>query len=130
MKSFQAHLILHDTPDEITCRAFSLTLKGDAREWFGKLLHKFVDNFEFLRCQFLTKFLAIQKRKKSPTYLLSLIQGKNDSLKDYMIKFNREKLSIESLKEEIVLSAFMNEIKTEWKMMAELAQRPTLMTLR
>ena len=28
MENFQAHLVLHDTLDEIVCRAFPLTLKG------------------------------------------------------------------------------------------------------
>ncbi|XP_059455000.1 uncharacterized protein LOC132185215 [Corylus avellana] len=101
MKSFQAHLALHDTPDEIACQAFLLTLKGDAREWFGKFLPKSINNFDFLGRQFITQFLAIQKRKKSPAYLLSLVKGKNESLKDYMIRFNREKLSVESQKEEM-----------------------------
>jgi hypothetical protein len=48
MESFRAHIILHDTPDEIFCRAFPLTLKGIAKEWFGELSPKSIDSFDSL----------------------------------------------------------------------------------
>jgi hypothetical protein len=34
LEAFREHLILHGTPDEIACRAFPLTLKGVAKDWF------------------------------------------------------------------------------------------------
>jgi hypothetical protein len=49
------------------------------------------------------------------------VQGKNESLKDYMIRFNQEKLSVENAKEEMVLSSLMNGIRTKGKLMVELA---------
>jgi hypothetical protein len=52
MEGFRAHLI-HSTPDEIACRAFPLTLKGVAKEWFSILSSKFIDKFDTLGCQFL-----------------------------------------------------------------------------
>jgi hypothetical protein len=45
MEGFHAHLILHDTFDEIACQAFPLTLKGVAKEWFDNLSTKSVDSF-------------------------------------------------------------------------------------
>ncbi|XP_059446479.1 uncharacterized protein LOC132178030 [Corylus avellana] len=130
MESFRAHIILHDTPDEIACQAFPLTLKGIAKEWFGGSSPKSVDNFHSLGRQFLGQFLAIRKRKKSPAYLLSLTLGKTESLKDYMLRFNWEKFTVESPNEQIVLSALMHGIKTDGPLMAELAWKPTLGTLR
>ncbi|XP_059446601.1 uncharacterized protein LOC132178164 [Corylus avellana] len=130
MESFRAHIILHDTPDEIACRAFPLTLKGVAKEWFGGLSPKSVDNFDSLGQQFLGPFLAVWKRKKNPAYLLSLVQGKTESLKDFMLWFNREKLTVESLNEQTVLLALMHGIKADGPLMAELARKPTLGTLR
>jgi hypothetical protein len=37
LENFRAHLDLHGTPDEVACRAFPLTLSGNARDWFRKL---------------------------------------------------------------------------------------------
>ncbi|XP_059441743.1 uncharacterized protein LOC132174049 [Corylus avellana] len=115
MVSFRAHIILHDTPDEIACRAFPLTLEGIAKEWFGGLSPKSVDNFDFLRQQFLGQFIAVQKRKKNPVYLLSIIQGKTESLKDNMLRFNREKLMAETPDEQIFTNKaeeFINQEET------------------
>jgi hypothetical protein len=94
-------------------------LKGSTQEWFRKLLSKSIDNLKFLERQFLTQLLVVRKRKKSPSYLLSLTWGKNESLKDYMIRFNRAKLGEEKPKEEMVMAALMNGIKIEGKLMAE-----------
>jgi hypothetical protein len=37
LETYQAHLSLHGTPNEIACRAFPLTLKENACDWFGRL---------------------------------------------------------------------------------------------
>jgi hypothetical protein len=37
LEAFLEHIILHGTPDEIACRAFPLTLKGVANDWFTEL---------------------------------------------------------------------------------------------
>ncbi|XP_059451047.1 uncharacterized protein LOC132181835 [Corylus avellana] len=108
MESLRAHFILHGTPDEISCRAFPLTLVGVAKEWFARLPLKFVDNFKSLGCLFLCQFLATRKRKKNPTYLLSLIQGKDESLKDFTLRFNKEKLTVKNPSEQMILNALMH----------------------
>jgi hypothetical protein len=59
MEGFRAHLALHGSPNEIACQAFLLTLKGVAKEWFGNLSPKSIDNFDTLRRQFLNQFLAV-----------------------------------------------------------------------
>jgi hypothetical protein len=129
VEGFRTHLALHGTPDEIACQAFPLTLKGVAKEWFGNLKPQSIDNFNILGRQFLNQFLAVRRRKKNHTYLLSLVQWKAKSLKDYMQRFNQEKLTVGSLDEQTILSALMNGIKAEGPLMAELARRPTLGTL-
>jgi hypothetical protein len=130
VEGFRPHLALHGTPIEIACRAFPLNLRGVAKEWFSNLKPQSIYNFDMLGRQFLNQFLAVQRRKKNPAYLLSLVQGKEESLKDYMQRFNQEKLMVESLDEQTILSALMNGIKTEGPLMAKLAQRPTLGTLQ
>jgi hypothetical protein len=129
IEGFRAHLALHGTPDEIACRAFPLTLKGVAKDWFGNLKPQSI-YFDVLGCQFLNQFWAVRRRKKNPAYLLSLVHGKEESLKDYLHRFNKEKLTVENLDDQTILSALMNEIKTEGPLMAELAQKPTLGTLQ
>jgi hypothetical protein len=54
LEAFREHLILHGTPDEIACRAFPLTLKGVAKDWFTGLPPKSVGTFKELGRLFLT----------------------------------------------------------------------------
>jgi hypothetical protein len=41
LDNFWSHLDLHGSPDEVVCRAFPLTLSGNARDWFRKLPPEF-----------------------------------------------------------------------------------------
>jgi hypothetical protein len=129
VERFCTHFAPHGTPDKIAYRAFPFTLKGVAKEWFGNLKPQSINSFDMLGRQFLNQFLAVRRRKKNPAYLLSLVQGKAKSLKDYLQRFNQEKLTVKSLHEQTTLSALMNGIKAEGLLMAELARRPTLGTL-
>jgi hypothetical protein len=129
VEGFRAHLALHGTPDEIACRAFPLTLKGVAKDWFSNLKPQSIDNFDTLGGQFMNQFLAIRRRKKNPAYLLSLVQEKEEPLKDYLHRFNQEKLTVKSPDDQTILSALMNGINADGPLMAELARKPTLGTL-
>lgn len=48
LETFRALMHLQAIPDEIMCKAFSVTLKGSARTWFNKLKPATVPNFTHL----------------------------------------------------------------------------------
>jgi hypothetical protein len=123
LEAFREHLILHGTPDEIACRAFPLTLKGVAKDWFIGLPPKSVGTFKDLGRLFLTQFLATRKRKKDPTCLLTLCQDKEESLKDFMLRFNREKLEVDTPDDKTLLCALMQGIRAERPLMAEVGRK-------
>ena len=129
MEGFRAHLI-HNTPDEIACQAFPLTLKGVAKEWLSNLSSKSIDKFNTLGRQFLNQFLAVRRRKRNPAYLLSLVHEKTESLKNDMQRFDQEKLTVESPNEQLILSALVNGIRANGPLMATLAREPALGTLQ
>jgi hypothetical protein len=54
LEAFREHIILQGIPDEIACRAFPLTLKGVAKDWFTGLPPKTVGTFKELGRMFLT----------------------------------------------------------------------------
>jgi hypothetical protein len=58
LEAFREHIILHGTSDKIACRAFPLTLKGVAKNWFTGLPPKSVNTFKELGRLFLAQFLA------------------------------------------------------------------------
>ena len=67
--------------------------------------------------------------KKSVTCLLTLRQGKEETLKDFMLRFNKEKLKFDTPDNKTMLNALMQGIKVEGPLMAELARNTQKVTL-
>jgi ribonuclease HI len=129
LKSYKAHIDLHATTDEIACRAFPLTLEGSAQEWFGGLPSSSIDSFEDLAKTFLTQFLASKRRKNTLQFMLALKQGENEPLKDYLQRFNKERVEAEDMSESVVLTAAINGLHHKGPFVLELAKK-TPTTLR
>jgi hypothetical protein len=63
-------------------------------------------------------------RRKPLGYLLSMRQGPNESLGDYIWRFNQEKLDTESAPDDFIYSAIFQGLKKDGPLMAELALKP------
>ncbi|XP_062173519.1 uncharacterized protein LOC133878977 [Alnus glutinosa] len=72
---------------------------------------------------FLSQFIAGCKCKKPSTYLFTLKQRQTESLGDYIIRFNHEKLTVDDPKEDLVFAALLNGILARGLLMRDLAQR-------
>jgi hypothetical protein len=94
-----------------------------AKDWFIELSLKSVGTFKELGCLLLTQFLATQKRKKNVTCLLTLRQGKEETLKDFMLHFNKEKLEVESPDDKTMRNALMQGVRAEGPLMAEIGRK-------
>jgi hypothetical protein len=68
--------------------------------------------------------LAGRIRKNPAGSLMSLHQGSDESLKDYLQRFNQEKVSIEATSEDFIYGALYQGIRKEGPLMADLAQKP------
>jgi hypothetical protein len=122
LEAFREHLILHGTLDKIACRAFPLTLTRVVKDWFIGLPPKSMNNFKELGHLFLAQFLATRKRKKNVTCLLTMRQGKEESLKDFLLHFNKEKLEVDSLDEKTMLNALMQGVRANETLLADIAK--------
>jgi hypothetical protein len=63
-------------------------------------------------------------RRKPREYLLSMHQGPNESLRDYLWRFNQEKLETKSAPDDFIYSTISQELKKDGPLMAELALKP------
>jgi hypothetical protein len=61
--------------------------------------------------------------------LTSLVKGKEESLNDFMLKFNKEKLMVESLNDQMVLLALMHGVRVEGSLMAKITKKSMMLTL-
>jgi hypothetical protein len=102
---FCAHIDLHQTPEKVACRAFPLTLSGNARDWFRKLPPNSIIDFDLLEKMLLTRFMAGRVRRKPSRSLMSLHQGLEESLEDFFMSFNQERLGAESATDDFIYGA-------------------------
>jgi hypothetical protein len=116
---------LQGTPDEVACRAFPLPLSGNARDWYRRLPPKFIQNFDEFGKMFITQFMVGIVRRKPAGTLMSIQQRRDESLKEFLQRFNQAKLTTESPTEEFVHSALYQGIRKDGPLMANLARKPT-----
>ena len=99
--TFKMTLGLQQPPDEILCHSFPTTLKGAAREWFTKLPTSSVDSFEQLSNAFLRHFIGGQRPKRPADHLLTVRQGKKETLRSYVKRFTRETLEVDEADDKV-----------------------------
>jgi hypothetical protein len=74
--------------------------------------------------KFLAQFVSGRTIRKPRGYLLSVQQGPNESLKDYLWRFNQEKLETESAPDDFIYGAIFQGLKKDGPLMADLALKP------
>jgi hypothetical protein len=121
LDNYKMHMDLQGTPQEMACRAFPLTLFGSAQDWFRKLPPSSITCFDDLRRKFVTQFLAGCKRKKPSGQLMAMRQKEGETLKDYVVRFNQAKLTVDSPTEEMVYAALYQGLRVEGSLMSEIA---------
>ena len=117
------------------CRTFPTTLKGAAKIWFSQLTPNSVSTFKELSAQFTTHFIGGHRYKKSMACLMSIKQRKDETLRSYISRFNKEALSIDEADDKILVAAFTNGLrkgkflfslyKNDMKTMSEVLYRAT-----
>ena len=101
LNTFKTTLGLQQPPDEILCRSFPTTLKGAAREWFTKLPTSLVDSFEQSSNAFLRHFIGGQRPKRPADHLITIRQGKKETLRSYVKCFTRETLKVDKADDKV-----------------------------
>jgi hypothetical protein len=87
-----------------------LTLTGLAREWFTSLPPNSINNLMNLAKHFLAQFMSTHKWKMPVTYLITVQQKDFESLKDYVERFQKERLGVTAAPRNLVLMALLNRI--------------------
>ena len=83
-------------------------MKGPARIWFSKLTPNSTSTFKELSAQFVSHFIGGHRYKKSIACLMSIKQQEDKTLRSYIVRFNKEALSIDEVNDKILVVAFTN----------------------
>ncbi|XP_027178202.1 uncharacterized protein LOC113777367 [Coffea eugenioides] len=104
---------LQNAADALRCKTFPMFLKGKARLWFQGLAPGSIQSFTELARQFAAQFVSSKTYSKNAAHLMAVKQKPDESLKNFMTRFNTESLQIRDKDEKVVMAAFMNGLRVE-----------------
>jgi hypothetical protein len=79
------------------CKAFPLTLKGIARQWFTTLPKNSINRWRELQDKFILAFTSCKEQYKTQFYLKILKQKKDEPLRESIARYNRESLCVKGV---------------------------------
>ncbi|XP_021626962.1 uncharacterized protein LOC110625632 [Manihot esculenta] len=91
--------------DALMCKVFPTTLTGPAWAWFNSLDAGSIKSFLDLASVFISRFIRGVPAKRKTSYLEIVRQRRNESLREYVARFNSEALQILELDEARVVEA-------------------------
>ncbi|XP_014519756.1 uncharacterized protein LOC106776801 [Vigna radiata var. radiata] len=111
IKSFTNAMAFRTGSDAIWCRAFSLSLEGEALEWFNSLPNGSVENFKGLSGMFTEQFAACRPQDVTLVDLMNLKQGKEEPLRTFMDRFTKTVRRVRGLSVEMALQYVMPALR-------------------
>ena len=94
------------------CYMFQMTLVGAARAWFDRLpVHHIYDWADFHK-KFSQHFSQQRKYTEEQWTILNCMRDDDESLLDYITRFNAKKLSLGPISEDLVLAAFIQGVES------------------
>ncbi|XP_058784380.1 uncharacterized protein LOC131659170 [Vicia villosa] len=94
--SIEAVMDYHVVQGSIKCRIFPTTLRKGAMTWYRNLPPNSIHSWTELKELFLSHFTASRRQPKSEANLEAVIQGTNEPLRDYLDRFNKEAVQVQT----------------------------------
>lgn len=82
-------------------RIFPLTLEGPTLEWFTELVPNTISSWDQLARVFSARFTASRVKPKSHAVLKAIRQEENETLHEYVKRFNKEAANVRGLEDHI-----------------------------
>ncbi|KAL0350687.1 UNVERIFIED_CONTAM: hypothetical protein Sradi_4217900 [Sesamum radiatum] len=87
------------------------TLSGKAMAWFNQLPPGTIESFEQLAQRFLHHFAINKRYPKTASYLFTIIQRENESLREYVQRFSEAVLEVPHVNPELLASIMQQNLK-------------------
>ncbi|KAJ1398525.1 Retrotransposon gag domain [Sesbania bispinosa] len=121
--AFKTQMLKRGIEDAIQCKLFSGMLAGAALIWFSHLPPLSISGITDLIQKFLAQFSARRSRMMTSGKLFSIRQRADESLRDYLGRFNNASLLVLNPNPELLVSAFEEGLQPG-QFNESLAQRP------
>ncbi|XP_021866285.2 uncharacterized protein [Spinacia oleracea] len=109
--AYEGHMYLYTASSAVWCKCFPATLSGLAQTWFKNLKAGSIRNFRQLSKQFYEHFVSNKRREKTSAELWSVKQRGDESLRDYLGRFNREVVLIPDMKSDVAILALTHGLR-------------------
>ncbi|WVY97056.1 hypothetical protein V8G54_029207 [Vigna mungo] len=111
LRNFIDSMAFYSNSDPVKCRAFSLSLKDEALEWYYTLPPNSVDNFHTVTTLFRRQFSASRKEGVSAAELVNLKQGRDEPLRTFMRRYSEMARRVKGVSHEFIISNLPNCLK-------------------
>ncbi|XP_014499024.1 uncharacterized protein LOC106760107 [Vigna radiata var. radiata] len=111
LRNFIDSMAFYSNSDPVKCRAFSLSLKDEALEWYYTLPPNSVDNFHTVTTLFKRQFSANRRERVSATELVNLKQGRDEPLRTFMRRYSETARRVKGVSHEFIISNLPNCLK-------------------
>ncbi|XP_076889111.1 uncharacterized protein LOC143539782 [Bidens hawaiensis] len=95
------------------CHIFTLTLVGAARAWFERMPEEQITSWDDLAGKFTQHFSQQRRHISNPADILNVTRKDNETLEDFITKFNKEGLNIGGVGEELMRAAFCQNVRCD-----------------
>nr|KYP71971.1 hypothetical protein KK1_011255 [Cajanus cajan] len=112
LTNFRAQMLICGRSMEVRCKLLMGTLKKAALDWFSGLPDRSITDFDVFSRLFMTQFVANKKKPPITSDLFDLKQQREESLKDFLQRFNEVALRIASLDERMAVIAFQKGLRS------------------
>ncbi|XP_076890581.1 uncharacterized protein LOC143541722 [Bidens hawaiensis] len=92
---------------------FALTFTGAAREWFEKLPCGHIKSWKDFVANFSQHFSQQKKHTRDPSEILDVVRRNNESIEDFITRFNNESLNIGGVSEDMLRGAFRKNVNSD-----------------
>ncbi|KAL5569099.1 hypothetical protein UlMin_025674 [Ulmus minor] len=104
------------------CKSFGSSLQGPALQWYTNLSNNSISSFAQLTDTFVEQFASSKKLEKLSGDLYRIQQRRTESLRDYVGRFNREKVSISFCNQETAADAFRKGLLPDGELYKDLTK--------
>jgi len=109
--------------DSVKCKLLAGTLCGASLRWYMNLPRFSIVGFQDMTRKLIQQFSASRHRKVSFTSLFNISQKENETLRDYLARFNDATIKVSNPNQELFVGAFQNGLRAG-QFNESLAQKP------
>ncbi|XP_014492254.1 uncharacterized protein LOC106754709 [Vigna radiata var. radiata] len=104
IRNFIDSMAFYSNSDPVKCRAFSLSLKGEALEWYYTLPPNTMDNFRTVITLFRRQYASNRKQEITPAELVNTRQEKGETLKAFMKRYNETARRVKEVNHSFIIN--------------------------